>query len=201
MKHLNFGAFCLAAVVFLSSEAAKAELGRASAEGTATLERDRIHAHGRRRDDAVERMAVADCALSRVQRPRNMFTCGGSLVAPDGCFRPPIASAKGAATIRRIGRLRRTSGRLTSVGLPPDAETRKVKRLVVHEGYDKNTQENDIALMELAEPLQEPVDRASIGAGSGRGVQSIGDGHRLGHDPLGRQQERQIRSCRRSSME
>ena len=81
MKHPNIGAFCIAAVVFLSSALAKAELGRARAQGTATLERDRIHAHGRRRDDAVERMAVADRALSRVQWPE-LFTCGGSLVAP-----------------------------------------------------------------------------------------------------------------------
>ena len=43
------------------------------------------------------------------------------------------------------------------VGLPDGAETRKVKRVVVHEGYDKNTQENDIALLELAETLPEPL--------------------------------------------
>ncbi len=155
MKHLNIGAFCVAAVVFLSGEAAKAESVEQALRGlqpSSVIEYTRM----------VGGQATLwsewpwQTALYRMSNGHELFTCGGSLVAPGWVLSAAHCFGEGSTDDPAAWTVATHIGKLTAVGLPLDAETRKVKRLVVHEGYDKKTQENDIALMELAEPLQEP---------------------------------------------
>src|SRR3984957_17160064 len=156
MKHLNIGAFCVAAVVSLSGEAAKAESVEQALRGlqpSSVIEYTRM----------VGGQATLwsewpwQTALYRVSNGHGLFPCGGSLVAPGWVLSAAHCFGEGSTDDPTAWTVATRIGKLTPVGLPPDAETRKVKRLVVHEGYDKRTQENDIALMELAEPLQEPA--------------------------------------------
>ena len=156
MKHLNFGVVCVAAAVFLSSALARAD----------TVE----HALRELQPSSVieyTRMVGGETtpwsewpwqtALYRVSNGRDIFTCGGSLVAPGWVLSAAHCFGEGSSDNPADWTVASHIGKASMVGLPAGAETRKVKRLVVHEGYDKNTQENDIALMELAETLPEPL--------------------------------------------
>ena len=183
MKHLNIGALCVATVVSLSSEAAKAdsvEHALRELQPSSVIEYTRM----------IGGQATLwsewpwQTALYRVSNGHELFTCGGSLVAPGWVLSAAHCFGEGSTDDPAAWTVATRIGKLTPVGLPLDAETRKVKRLVVHEGYDKKTQENDIALMELAEPLQEPAialelepvtvtDRFDSSAGSGSNSSAI----------------------------
>ena len=156
MKHLNIGAFCLAAVVSLSGETAKAESVEQALRGlqpSSVIEYTRMVGG----QTTLWSEWPWQTALYRMSNGHELFTCGGSLVAPGWVLSAAHCFGEESTDNPADWTVATRIGKLTPVGLPLDAETRKVKRLVVHEGYDKKSQENDIALMELAEPLPEPL--------------------------------------------
>jgi secreted trypsin-like serine protease len=155
IKHPNVGAFCVAAV-FLSSASAKAdsvEHALRELQPSSVIEYTRMVGG----ETTPWSEWPWQTALYRVSNGRNIFTCGGSLVAPGWVLSAAHCFGEGSSDNPADWTVATHIVQATMVGLPPGAETRKVKRLVVHEGYDKNTQENDIALMELAEPLAEQL--------------------------------------------
>ena len=156
MKHLNIGAFCIAAAVFLSSALARAdsvEHALRELQPSSVIEYTRMVGG----ETTPWSEWPWQTALYRVSNGRNIFTCGGSLVAPGWVLSAAHCFGEGSSDNPADWTVATHIGKASMVGLPAGAETRKVKRLVVHEGYDKNTQENDIALMELAETLPEPL--------------------------------------------
>jgi secreted trypsin-like serine protease len=156
MKHLNIGAFCVAAAVFLSSALAKAdsvEHALRELQPSSVIEYTRMVGG----ETTPWSEWPWQTALYRVSNGRKIFTCGGSLVAPGWVLSAAHCFGEGSSNNPADWTVATHIAKASMVGLPPDAETRKVKRLVVHEGYDKDTQENDIALMELADTLPEPL--------------------------------------------
>jgi secreted trypsin-like serine protease len=156
MKPASIGAFCVAAVVSLPIESAKAdsvEHALRELQPSSVIQYTRMV--------GGEETPWSDwpwqTALYRVSNGRNVFTCGGSLVAPGWVLSAAHCFGEGSSNNPADWTVATHIAKATMVGLPPGAETRKVKRLVVHEGYDKNTQENDIALMELTQTLSEPL--------------------------------------------
>jgi secreted trypsin-like serine protease len=155
MKHLNIGALFSAAALFLSQEAAKAESVEQALRG---LQPSSVVEHARMIGGETTPWSEwpwQTALYRRLSNGRDVFTCGGSLIAPGWvlsaahCFGEESSSDPADWTV--VSHV----GKLTVVGLPTGAETRKVKRLVVHQAYDKNSQENDIALLELAQTLPE----------------------------------------------
>jgi secreted trypsin-like serine protease len=144
-----------------SISAARNSIRRCAAAAALLIAAAGAHAQaGGRPADTLRYPYVA--ALSRGGGEERVYFCAGALVAPSWiltaahCFHNPRGariSAQGVSA--EVG-----AGWLGEV--PAEAQVR-ARRIVVHPGYDAQTQENDIALVELVEeagPLIAEIARA-----------------------------------------
>lgn len=157
MKPLNIGTFCIAAALFASGGAANAESVEHALRGlqpSSVIEYTTRMVGGEA--TPWKEWPWQTALYLRLFDGRTVFMCGGSLVAPGWVLSAAHCFGEENGGDPKDWTVVTNIGKLTVNGLPPGAETRKVKRLVVHSGYDSNSHENDIALLELSQTLAEP---------------------------------------------